>query len=240
MKILTNLDLVKNQLLNCVIQKVAVDPATKLAEGWIIFNTNEAVMKYYNGEEWVTIGSGGGGSVDIDTTITSSSTNTKAAGAKAVYDFVTENLADIRAVANGDVLIVDSTTGNVVGIGIDTAVTEDSVNLVTSGAVSDALQEVVSAVEEFITLNLTSKANIYRKFNPALTADANNNCSWVIDDIALEEKANQYPSVNIYEVNTGEIVLTDVSVNFTDEEITISFKQSGDISSDKYVAVIVV
>lgn len=178
MKILTNLDLVKNQLLNCIIQKVDVDPTTKLVEGWIIFNTNEAKLKYYNGEEWVTIGSGGGGggSVDIATIITQTSTNSEAAGAKAVYDFVIENLV--------------------------------------------------------------SKGNIYRKSNPALTADANNDCSWVIDDIAIE--VNQYPSVNLYEVNTGEMVLTDVSVNFTDEEITISFKQTGDISSGRYVAVIVV
>ena len=176
MKILTNLDLVKNQLLNCVIQKVAVDPTTKLATGWIIFNTDEAKLKYYNGEEWVAIGPGGGGSVDIAIVIDSDSTNAKAAGAKAVYDFVTENL--------------------------------------------------------------TSKGNIYRKSNPALTADANNNCSWVIDDIALE--ADQYPSVNLYNVNTGEMVLADVSVNFTDEEITISFKNTGDISAGTYVAVIVV
>jgi hypothetical protein len=446
MKILTNLDLARNQLLNCIIQKVAADPTTKLAEGWIIFNTNEKKLKYYNGEEWTTIGSGGGGggSVDIATEITSTSTNSKAAGAKAVYDFVTENIADIRAVANGDVLIVDSTTGNIVGIDVDTAVTEDSVNLITSGAVFTALQDVVSTIDamkfkgtlaadgtitstdtsinnkklteltvikngwtfkaaaaidadvlnidgkpievgdmviacgnmstydatkfsviqmnldgvvigpasstdetivvfngvtgkavkastvtktqlealftslvslqaaadatdvvlsssntgdpttvkpgqtiqatlkstgvtantygnnsgivdstiddgdsftvpqftvdekgrmtaaenKVITLNIDSKSSIYRKSNPALTADSNNNCSWVIDDIAIE--ANQYPSVNLYEVNTGEIVLADVSVNFTNEEITIIFKQSGDISSGKYVAVIVV
>jgi len=444
MKILTNLDLVRNQLLNCVIQKVAVDPTTKLAAGWIIFNTNEAKLKYYNGEEWVTVGSGGGGSVDIATVINSASTNSKAAGAKAVYDFVTENLTDIRAVANGDVLIVDSTTGNIVGINVDTTITEDSVNLITSGAVFTALQEVVSTVDamkfkgtlaadstitstdtsinnkklteltnikngwtfkaaaaidadildiddkpievgdmviacgnmaaydatkfsviqmnldgvvigpassndetivvfngvtgkvvkastvtktqlealftslvslqaaadatdvvlsssntddpttvkpgqiiqatlkstgvtantygnnsgivdstiddkdsftvpqftvdekgrmtaaenKVITLNIASKGNIYRKSNPALTADSNNDCTWVIDDITLE--ANQYPSVNLYEVNTGEMVLTDISVNFTNEEITINFKKTGDISSGKYVAVIVI
>jgi len=146
MKFLTNLNLAKNQLLNCIIQKVAVDPTTKLAKGWIIFNTTENKLKYYNGNEWVTIGSGGGGG--------------------------------------------------------------------------------------------GSNINIYRKSNPALTADVNNDCSWVIDDITIE--ANQYPSVNLYEVNTGEMVLADVSVNFTDEEITIIFKKTDEISSGKYVAVIVV
>lgn len=443
MKVLTNLDLVKNQLLNGVIQKVAADPTTKLAAGWIIYNTDEAKLKYYNGEEWVTIGSGGGGSVDIATTITAASTNAKAAGAKAVYDFVTDNLADIRAVAGGKVLLVDTTSGEVVGIDIDSTVTEDSENLVTSGAVFTALQDAISTVDamkfkgtlaadatitstdtsinnrklteltdikngwtfkaaasipasvlttdkpiepgdmviacgnmstydatkiaviqmnldgvvtgpdsatdetiavfngitgkiikastvtktqlealftslieleaaadaddvvlsssnasdstvvkpgqtvsatlkdtgvtadtygdnsgivgstlddkdsftipqftvdakgrmtaaedKVITLNLASKGNIYRKSNPALIADSNDDCTWVIDDIALE--VNQYPQVSIYEVNTNELVLTDVSVDFTNEEITIGFKGTGDISSGKYVAVLVV
>ena len=34
-KILTNLDLSKNQLLNAVIQKVASDPSTKLMAGYV-------------------------------------------------------------------------------------------------------------------------------------------------------------------------------------------------------------
>lgn len=443
MKCLTNLDLVKNQLINGVIQKLDTDPTTKLAAGWLIFNTTDAKLKYYDGEDWVTIGSGGGGSVDIATNITSESTNNKAAGAKAVYDFVTAQLQDIRAVTGGDILIIDSVSGDVTGISLDTTVTEDSANLITSGAVYTAIASAVStadamkfkgtvaadgtitstdtslnnklitaltdikngwtfkasatvptsvlgtdkpaeagdmiiacgnmatydatkisiiqtnidgavtgpasstdetiavfngvsgkvikastvtktelenlfttmlnlqaaanaddvviessnsgdptvakpgqtlsaalkttgvtadtygdnsgivdselddkdtftipqftvdskgrlsaAEDKVITLNLTSKGNIHRKSNPALTADANEDCAWVIDDIALEN--NQFPQVNIYEVNTGELVLTDVSVNFTDEEITIGFKGTGDISSGKYVAVLVV
>lgn len=443
MKLLTNLDLCKNQLLNSVIQKVATDPTTNLAAGWIIFNTTDASLKYYNGEEWVTI-IDSDTTVEIATTIDSDSTNTKAAGAKAVYDFVTDNLADIRAVANGDVLIVDSTTGKVVGIDVDTAVTEDSVNLITSGAVFTALQDAIAtadamrfkgtlsadgtvtstdasingkkltaltnikngwtfkaaaaipanvlnidgkaieigdmviacgdmatydatkfsviqanvdgavigpasstdetivvfdgttgkvvkastvtktqleglftslvslqaatdaadvaltssntsdpttvkpgqtiqatlkttgvtagtygdnsantagtvddqgsftipqftvdakgrlsaAADKTITLDLASKGNIYRKTNPALTADTNNNCAWAINDIDFE--TGHYPSVNLYEVSTGEMVLTDVSVNFTSKVITISFKQTGSITAGTYAAVVVV
>ena len=443
MKLLTNLDLCKNQLLNSVIQKVATDPTTNLAEGWLIFNTTDASLKYYNGTEWVTI-IDSETAIEIATTIDSDSTNTKAAGAKAVYDFVTDNLADIRAVANGDVLIVDSTTGNIVGIDVDTAVTEDSVNLITSGAVFTALQDAIAtadamrfkgtlaadgtitstdasinnkklttltnikngwtfkaaaaipanvlniggkaievgdmviacgdmatydatkfsviqanidgavigpasstnetvvvfngttgkvvkastvtkaqleglfaslitlqaaasaadvaltssntsdptkvkpgqtiqatlkttgvtagtygdnsanttgtvddqdsftipqftvdakgrlsaAANKVITLDLASKGNIYRKTNPALTADANNNCAWAINDIDFE--TGHYPSVNLYEVSTGEMVLTDVSVNFSSKVITISFKQTGAITAGTYAAVVVV
>jgi hypothetical protein len=102
----------------------------------------------------------------------------------------------------------------------------------------DAKGRLTAAANKVITLDLASKGNIYRKSNPALTADANNGCTWVINDIDFE--ANHYPSVNLYEVSTGEMILADVSVDFTDEEITISFKNTGDISSGKYVAVIVV
>ena len=441
-KILTNLDLSKNQLLNAVIQKVASDPSTKLMAGWIIYNTTENVIKFYNGTEWTTVGSGGS-SVEIDTDITSASTNSKAAGAKAVYDFVTNNLADIRAVTGGKVLLIDTISGEVIGIDVDTTVSEDSDNLITSGAVFDALQNAISTVDamkfkgtlaadstitstdtsinnkklteltgikngwtfkaaatipasvlttdkpiepgdmviacgnmsvydatkiaviqmnldgavtgpdsvtnetvavyngitgkiikastvtktqlealfaslinlqasasasdvvltssnasdpttvkpgqtvqatlkttgvtantygdnsdivdstiddkdsftvpqftvdekgrmtaaenKVITLDFASKGNIYRKSNPAITADSNNDCAWVIDDIALE--ANQYPNINLYKVNTGEMVLADVSIDFTNEEITITLRNTGDISSGDYVAVIVV
>ena len=50
---LTNIDLNKNQLLNTVIQNVAVDPAG--VKGQIIFNTAANVFKYYNGTKWVTL-----------------------------------------------------------------------------------------------------------------------------------------------------------------------------------------
>lgn len=440
MKVMTNLDLLRNQLINGVIQQVSADPTTKLKAGWIIFNTDEAKLKYYNGEEWVAIGSGGGGTVDIATTITNTSTNAKAAGAKAVYDFVTDEMSDIRAVANGLVLMTDDTTGEVVGITVDTTVTEDSANLITSGAVYTAISDAVStmdamkfkgtvaadgtitstdtdidglnitalttykngwtfkatatiptsvtsldkpvepgdmiivcadmnaydetkiaviqtnldgvvigpasatdetiavydgvtgkaikasvitktqleglfdelinleaqanatdvyltssnnadatvvkpgqtmsaklkstgvtadeygsnvgivdgkvddgdsftipkftvdakgrltaAANQTITLDLGSKGNIARKTNPALTADANDVCEWVIDDIALEA----LPSVNLYVTSTGEMVLADVTADVTNDEITITFRNTADISAGTYTAVVV-
>lgn len=146
MKVLSNLDLVKNQLINCVIQKVAADPSAKLAAGWVVFNTTDSKLKYYNGTNWVTLSSEAD-NVTIDTEIDSSSTNTDAAGAKAVYDFVTDNLEDIRAVTGGMVLMVDETSGNVTGISIDSTVTENSDNLITSDAVYTALQNAISAVD---------------------------------------------------------------------------------------------
>ena len=223
MKALTNLDLVKNQLLNCVIQNVAVDPTAKLVAGWIIFNADEAKLKYYNGEEWVPVGSGGGGSTPIATKITESSTNAKAAGAKAVYDFVTENFEDIRAVQGGMILLVDKDTGNITGIPVDSVVTEDSANLITSGAVFAALQQAIST-------------KIERKTNAALTP-VDGVAEWTISDVEFSD----LPSVSIYETSSGEQVLADVSVDTANSEITITFKNVSDtIASGYYTAVIVV
>lgn len=140
MKCLTNLDMVKNQILNGIIQKVTADPTTKLVEGWLIYNTTDKKFKYYDGTSWIAVGGGsgsgstGGGTVNIDTTISSTSTNSNASGSKAVYDFVTDEMSDIRSVTNGNVLIVDD-NGDIIGISVDTAVTASSTNLITSDAV---------------------------------------------------------------------------------------------------------
>lgn len=230
MKVLSNLDLTKNQLINSVIQRVSEDPTTKLQAGWLIFNTTEAKLKYYNGEAWVTIGSGGGGSggsIDIDNVITKNSTNLNAAGSKAVYNFVTDQLKDIRDVSGGYVLIVDPSTNKVIGIGVDDAVTENSENLIKSGAVYTAIDNMKSTID--------TKGTIYRKTNPSLIADSNNNCEWVISDISF----TQLPSVTLYESDTGEVIFANVKVNISQGKITISFKLTGDINANKYTAVVV-
>ena len=223
MKMLSSVDFIKNQLINAVMQKVDADPETKLVAGWVIFNTDEAVLKYYNGEEWVSItAGGGGGSTPIATKITESSTNAKAAGAKAVYDFVTENFEDIRAVQGGMILLVDEDTGKVTGIPVDSVATEDSTNLITSGAVFAALQQALST-------------KIERKTNAALTP-VDGVAEWTITDVTFSD----FPSVSIYETSTGEQVLADVSVDTANSEITITFKNVSDtIASGYYTAVIV-
>lgn len=147
MKVMTNLDLMRNQIMNGIVQNVTTDPTTKLKQGWLIYNTVDDKLKFYNGTQWVAIGTGGGGStIDIDTSIDEHSTNADAAGAKAVYDFVTGEMSDIRGVTNGKVLKVGS-NGDVEGIEIDSAVTENSTKLITSGLVFAAIQSAVSAFD---------------------------------------------------------------------------------------------
>lgn len=141
-KFFTNIDLNKNQILKAIIQKVSTDPSEGLVAGWMIYNTTENKIKYYNGTEWVDISSSGGGS---------------------------------------DVSIV-------------------------------------------------------RKGNP-LIQENNGVCNWTINDITF----SSLPCVNIYETSTGNMILTDVSVDVNNSEIVITFKNmADDIAAGTYTAVIVV
>ena len=53
----SNIDLHNNQIKNVVIDSVTSDPAG--VNGKIIYNTTEQVLKYYDGESWVTLAQGG-------------------------------------------------------------------------------------------------------------------------------------------------------------------------------------
>jgi hypothetical protein len=55
---LTGLDLNKNQLLNARIQNLEFDPTGAVA-GQIYYNTADSVLKYYTGEDWLTLAQGG-------------------------------------------------------------------------------------------------------------------------------------------------------------------------------------
>ena len=51
-RLLTNLDLAGNQLLNSTFEKAASDPSTDLFEGRMYFNTTSDRLKVYNGSSW--------------------------------------------------------------------------------------------------------------------------------------------------------------------------------------------
>ena len=55
MKFLTNLDLLKNELQNAVIQPLAVPPSSP-KEGQIYYNSNDNFVYLYNGDSWGPIG----------------------------------------------------------------------------------------------------------------------------------------------------------------------------------------
>lgn len=77
-RFVTNLDLVQNQILKGRFESVANDPTTGAFTGWVIYNTTEKTLKYYDGAAWqrlvVSISSAGAASEAI--TITNNSDGT--------------------------------------------------------------------------------------------------------------------------------------------------------------------
>lgn len=55
MKLLTNLDLLKNELQNAVLQPLAIAPSTP-KQGQFYYNSNDNLVYIYNGSNWVPIG----------------------------------------------------------------------------------------------------------------------------------------------------------------------------------------
>lgn len=225
MQVLTQLDMNKNQIINVIVHKVATDPvASTNSEGMFIYNTTEEKLKYFNGAEWITLGTGSGDGVKIDTVINNSSTNDNAAGSKAVVDYVTTMLANIntvinqiKAVSTNSVLIVNN-NGNISGIKIDSEVTESSNNLVTSKAVYNAIKNITGTI---------SKASYTC---PAITG-VDNKCVWEI-----ELKHTVPATVQVYN-SANEKVIANVKDSST--KVTITFNGLSKINANQFKAIII-
>lgn len=225
MQVLTQLDMNKNQIINVIVHKVSTDPvASANNEGMFIYNTTEDKLKYFNGAEWVTLGTGSGGGVKIDTILNDSSTNNNAAGSKAVVDYVATMLANIdtvinqiKAVSTNSVLIVNN-NGNISGIKIDSEVTESSNNLVTSKAVYNAIKNITG------TITKTSYTC------PAITG-VDNKCVW---EIELEHTVPA--TVQVYN-SANEMVIAKIKDSST--KITITFNGLSKINANQFKAIII-
>lgn len=77
-RFVTNLDLVQNQILKGRFEALAADPLSGNFTGWVIYNTTEKTLKYYDGAAWqrlvVGVSSAGGASEAL--TITNNSDGT--------------------------------------------------------------------------------------------------------------------------------------------------------------------
>lgn len=124
-KFMTTLDLNLNQILNAVTHRVDADPTTSVVEGQIIYNTSDKQFKYYNGTEWVACGS--------------------------INDIVPVTLGGTGVdTLNAGEVLVGAGTDPVTTKAIDTTVTTDSENLVTSGAVAAYVNDVVTATDHLM------------------------------------------------------------------------------------------
>lgn len=55
-RFLTHIDLAGNQILNAAFEKLTTDPTTGNFEGRIYYNTADAVLKVYDGTDWIPVG----------------------------------------------------------------------------------------------------------------------------------------------------------------------------------------
>lgn len=227
MKVLTDINMNNNEIIQVIIHKVSSDPTVSAKNaGMIIFNTTDKKLKYYDGSEWVIIGTGSGGTITIDTSLSDSSTNSNAAGSKAVVDYVKNYTKDfnsivnaIKAVNNGEVLKSNSSTGAIIGIKIDETVKENSENLISSGAVFKAIND---------SLDKINKADYTC---PVITGQ-NGTCIWTI---SLEHTNPVF--VQVYD-SSGEVVFPNIKDYNNQIIITFNGINGDRISAGTYHAVV--
>ncbi len=228
MKVLTDINMNNNEIIQVIIHKVSSDPTVSAKNaGMIIFNTTDKKLKYYDGSEWVIIGTGSGGTITIDTSLSDSSTNSNAAGSKAVVDYVKNSTKDfnsivnaIKAVNNGEVLKSNSSTGAIIGIKIDETVKENSENLISSGAVFKAIND---------SLDKINKADYTC---PVITGQ-NGTCIWTI---SLEHTNPVF--VQVYDSSSGEVVFPNIKDYNNQIIITFNGINGDRISAGTYHAVV--
>lgn len=227
MKVLTDINMNNNEIIQVIIHKVSSDPTVSAKNaGMIIFNTTDKKLKYYDGSEWVIIGTGSGGTITIDTSLSDSSTNSNAAGSKAVVDYVKNSTKDfnsvvnaIKAVNNGEVLKSNSSTGAIIGIKIDETVKKNSENLISSGAVFKAIND---------SLDKINKADYTC---PVITGQ-NGTCIWTI---SLEHTNPVF--VQVYD-SSGEVVFPNIKDYNNQIIITFNGINGDRISAGTYHAVV--
>ena len=227
MKVLTDINMNNNEIIQVIIHKVSSDPTVSAKNaGMIIFNTTDKKLKYYDGSEWVIIGTGSGGTITIDTSLSDSSTNSNAAGSKAVVDYVKNSTKDfnsivnaIKAVNNGEVLKSNSSTGAIIGIKIDETVKENSENLISSGAVFKAIND---------SLDKINKADYTC---PVITGQ-NGTCIWTI---SLDHTNPVF--VQVYD-SSGEVVFPNIKDYNNQIIITFNGINGDRISAGTYHAVV--
>ena len=219
MKVLTDINMNNNEIIQVIIHKVSSDPTVSAKNaGMIIFNTTDKKLKYYDGS---------GGTITIDTSLSDSSTNSNAAGSKAVVDYVKNYTKDfnsivnaIKAVNNGEVLKSNSSTGTIIGIKIDETVKENSENLISSGAVFKAIND---------SLDKINKADYTC---PVITGE-NGTCVWTI---SLEHTEPVF--VQVYDSSSGEVVFPNIKDYNNQIIITFNGINGDRISAGTYHAVV--
>ena len=104
-KHLANLDLNNNEIKNVKIDVVTSDPSSNLAEGRIIYNSQEDLMKFYDGSAWVSM-------KNVDTDVDVNVANLKARLPQIDSNVTIGNATGVTVTTAGDLTVTGDLTVN--------------------------------------------------------------------------------------------------------------------------------
>jgi hypothetical protein len=292
-KLLTDLDLNKNELQNAVVQPLAAEPSNP-KKGQIFMYTTDNTMYFYNGSTWIPCGTsgGGGGAVTIvestgsgdtlktyafsqggtligtisipkdflvksgvvidvveyngdyyNATDTSHTTALSVNAAGKYLDFVV-NVKSGTAVTDSHIYIlvsdlvdaytegngIDISNANVVSVVID----QNNANglSVSSNGVALALATTISPGAMSVPDKIKLENAVTRRviLQESILSPSGGICTWTIGTTAL------CASCSVYEVSTGNEVLTDLIIG--DDSITIKINSTSNIPAGTYKVVL--
>ena len=200
---LSDVDFQQNELQNAVLQNLASAPANPVA-GQMYFNTVENLMYTFDGTQWVTGKTYAAGD-GIDITNGTISADTTIARKTDLEDFIT--LTDLSiAAGSANYLEYNNTTG-AFGAKVDGTVTEDSTNLVTSGAAFDAIEGAVADKIELTDLSIAAGSANYLEYD-----NTNGQFGAKVDGTVTEDSTKLITSGAAFDAIEPKIELTDLSI----------------------------
>ena len=123
-KHLANLDLNNNEIKNVKIDVVTSDPSSNLAEGRIIYNSQEDLMKFYDGSAWVSM-------KNVDTDVDVNVANLKARLPQISDSFTIGDATDVTVTTSGDLTVTGNLTVSGTTTTVNTATLDVEGNIIT-------------------------------------------------------------------------------------------------------------